>query len=90
MSFSFKRRGADLFSHFLMKTGYVIAHPSLERPILMNIPPMYTEMAHYEMTPGFDSVQQRIIRFKHSYQILTVDDKLIYWRGTIRLQLFDG
>ena len=49
-------------AQWYMYAGFTVMHPALERPYLMQIQPMQTDISHFEKTPGFQAVKQRMIR----------------------------
>lgn len=45
----------------LNNRGYVMVHPSLDRPILSSIQPMFAHLVHFENIPGLEELQKRMI-----------------------------
>lgn len=40
-----------------------MVHPSLDRPILSSIQPMFAHLVHFENIPGLEELQKRMIRY---------------------------
>lgn len=40
-----------------------MVHPSLDRPILSSIQPMFAHLVHFENIPGLEDLQKRMIRY---------------------------
>lgn len=49
-----------------------MVHPSLDRPILSSIQPMFAHLVHFENIPGLEDLQKRMIRY------LTINFYLTY------------